>query len=144
MAGPVPVDGPEDLAASPDFGDITARTRNHDAWTRLSAPTANFEKYDLMHRLQAVGIASGPVLTGKDIHFDPQYQSRNFLERVSFPPERNIGVRPFMGRPCSKSPLKIRGPAPAYGQHNQPVLQELLESTRNLTKARDIVANAPL
>ena len=140
----------EDLAASPDFGDITARTRNHDALDEIiGAWTANFEKYDLMHRLQAVGIASGPVLTGKDIHFDPQYQSRNFLERVSFPPERNIGVRPFMGRPYqfSKSPLKIRGPAPAYGQHNQPVLQELLgideESYEGLVRD-SIVATAPL
>ena len=54
-----------------------------------------------------------------------------------------------MGRPYqfSKSPLKIRGPAPAYGQHNQPVLRDLLgiddESYEGLVQD-SIVATAPL
>ena len=81
-----------------------------------------------MHTLQAVGIASGPVLSGREVHFDPHYRSRNFLERVEYPPERGIGARYLMGRPyqLSQTPLQIRGPAPAFGQHNAALLAGLL------------------
>jgi crotonobetainyl-CoA:carnitine CoA-transferase CaiB-like acyl-CoA transferase len=142
--------GREDLLADLRFAALAARRQNHDGldliigeWTFAS------DKYDLMHRLQAAGIAAGPVLTGKEIHFDPHYQSRGFLERVTFPPERNIGTRPFMGRPYkfSKSPLKIQGPAPAYGQHNQPVLQDLLGISQEVYEGLvqdSIVATVPL
>ena len=142
--------GREELAGSPEFRDPAARRRNHDELDRIIGEwTVQSDKYDLMHRLQAAGIASGPVLTGKDIHFDPHYRSRGFLERVTYPEERKIGTRPFMGRPYkfSKSPLKIHSPAPAYGQHNQPVLQELLgidgETYEELVRD-SIVATAPL
>jgi crotonobetainyl-CoA:carnitine CoA-transferase CaiB-like acyl-CoA transferase len=81
-----------------------------------------------MHALQAEGIPSGPVLTGRDIHYDPQFKSRNFLERVQYPPERKLGERMFLSRPYkfSKSPLRIQGPSPAFGQHNEPALKDLL------------------
>ena len=142
--------GREDLAASPDYADAAARRRNHDELDRIiGAWTSQSDKYDLMHRLQGEGIASGPVLTGKDIHFDPHYQSRGFLERVTYPEDRKMGTRPFMGRPYkfSRSPLKIRGPAPAYGQHNGPVLKDLLgidEETFQELARDSIVAEAPL
>ena len=89
---------------------------------------AGFDKYELMHRLQAAGIPAGPVLTGKDVHFDPQYQSRGFLERVTYPKERKIGTRPFIGRPYkfSRSPLRIQGPSPTFGQDNELLLRGLL------------------
>ena len=75
-----------------------------------------------MHALQAVGIPSGPVLTGRDVHYDSHFKSRNFLERAQYPPERKMGERTFLSRPYkfSKSPLHIQGPSPAFGQHNQP------------------------
>ena len=81
-----------------------------------------------MHALQAVGIPSGPVLTGRDIHYDPHFKSRNFLERVKYPPDRGMGERMFLSRPYkfSKSPLHIQGPSPAFGQHNEPALRDLL------------------
>ena len=142
--------GRDDLVADPSFAALAARRDNHDRLDQLiGAWTARSDKYDLMHRLQAAGIAAGPVLTGKEVHFDPHYQSRGFLESVTFPPERNIGTRPFMGRPYkfSKSPLKIQGPAPAYGQHNQRVLQDLLGINVEIYEGlvRDsIVATVPL
>ena len=119
----------EDLAADPRFTDLLGRRRNHDELDEIiSAWTSGLDRYEVMHRLQAVGIASGPVLTGRDVHFDPHYQSRGFLERVTYPEERNIGVRPFISRPYkfSRTPLKIRRPAPTFGQDNGHVLKSLL------------------
>ncbi|MFQ6029536.1 MAG: CoA transferase, partial [Dehalococcoidia bacterium] len=95
------------------------------------------------------GIPAGPLLTGKDVHFDPQYQSRNFLERVQFSEKRALGTRPFMGRPYkfSNTPLNIRGPAPTFGQDNQALLQDLLgvdEATYQDLVQEAIVATIPL
>ncbi len=121
--------GQEDLARDERFADVLLRQRNHDYLDGIiSTWTSKLDKYELMHLMQRQGIPSGPVLTGKDVHFDPHYQSRGFLERVTYPPERDIGTRPFLGRPYkfSKSPLKIQGPSPTFGQHNQPLLQDLL------------------
>ena len=119
----------DDLSGDQRLGALGGRQKHHDEIDEAIADwTRSHDKYDLMHQLQSAGIASGPVLSGKDVHFDPHYRSRNFLERVEFPKERDMGTRIIMGRPyrMSKTPLKIRGPAPAFGQHNKPLLGELL------------------
>ena len=119
----------QDLEQDQRFADILARQRHHDDLDEIiTVWTSGVDKYELMHLMQRQGIPSGPVLTGKDIHFDPQYQNRGFLERVTYPADRDIGTRPFIGRPYkfSKSPLRIHGPSPTFGQHNQPLLQDLL------------------
>ena len=118
-----------DLAAEARLGTVQGRQERHDEidaaisdWTRLH------DKYELMHQMQAAGIASGPVLSGKEVHFDPHYRSRNFLERVHYPEESGMGDRIIMGRPykLSKTPLEVRGPAPKFGQDNVALLESLL------------------
>ncbi|MEE2687072.1 MAG: CoA transferase, partial [Chloroflexota bacterium] len=102
---------------------------NHDALDDLIRKWTNkFDKYELMHMLQGKGIPAGPVLTGQEVHFDEHYQSRNFLERVTYPDDRNMGTRLLMGRPYkySNTPLKIRKPAPPFGAENEYLLKDLL------------------
>ena len=118
-----------DLAQDAALQTLAGRQQRHDEIdAAISQWTQPQDKYALMHTLQAHGIAAGPVLSGKEVHFDPHYRSRNFLERVEYPPERGIGARFLMGRPyrMSKTPLSIRGPAPAFGQDNAALLEELL------------------
>ena len=140
----------EDLAADPRFADVLARRRHHDQIDEvISDWTARHDKYELMHLLQEAGIPAGPVLTGKDVHFDPQYQSRGFLERVTYPEDRKMGTRIIMGRPYkfSRTPLRVRGPAPAFGQDNQRLLTELLgveEAAYQALVQDSIVASVPL
>ena len=142
--------GREELAGDPRFANLLARRRHHDQIDEvISGWTARHDKYELMHLLQEAGIPAGPVLTGKDIHFDPQYRSRGFLERVTYPEDRNMGTRIIMGRPYkfSRTPLRVRGPAPAYGQDNQRILTGLLgvEDSAYESLVRDsIVASVPL
>ncbi|HLF04415.1 MAG TPA: CoA transferase [Dehalococcoidia bacterium] len=141
--------GQEELAQDPRFADVLSRQRHHDALDEiLRAWTASHDKYELMHRLQGAGIPAGPVLTGRDVHFDPHYRSRGFLERVTYPPHREMGARIFMGRPykLSQTPLQIRGPAPAFGQDNGPLLKELLgleEDTYQKLVQDAIIATVP-
>ena len=118
-----------DLAQDAALATLAGRQQRHDEIdAAISQWTQPQDKYALMHTLQAQGIAAGPVLSGREVHFDPHYRNRNFLERVEYPPERGIGARFLMGRPyrMSKTPLSIRGPAPAFGQHNAALLEELL------------------
>ena len=118
-----------DLAADDRYAALAGRQQHHDELdAAIGQWTQHRDKYDLMHLLQAHGIASGPVLNGKEVHFDPHYRSRNFLERVEYPPERDIGPRILMGRPyrLSRTPLRIRGPAPTFGQDNLALLENLL------------------
>ncbi len=125
----------DDLAADQGFATLRSRQERHDEIDgAIAGWTCRHDKYDLMHRLQAAGIASGPVLSGKDVHFDPHYRSRNFLERVEYPEESGLGTRILMGRPyqMSKTDLQIRGPAPKFGQSNRPLLEGLLGKPESL------------
>ena len=119
----------DDLAADQRLRTLDGRQQRHDEIDdAIAAWTKHHDKYDLMHQLQGVGIASGPVLSGKEVHFDPHYRSRNFLERVEYPQERGMGTRIIMGRPykLSQTPLAVRGPAPTFGQDNVNLLTALL------------------
>ena len=121
--------GREELAGDARFADVLSRQKNHDEIDEIVGQwTRSRDRYDLMHALQGRGIAAGPVLNSRDVHFDPHYQERNFLERVEFPPERQIGSRFIMGRPYkfSNTPMRIRQPAPEFGEGNQHFLQGVL------------------
>ena len=118
-----------ELASDSRFRTITGRQQHHDEidasisqWTRMQ------DRYDIMERLQGAGIAASPVFDGRDLHLDPHFQARGFLERVEFPEDRRIGTRHLMGAPYkfSATPLSIKGPAPAFGQDNDWALSELL------------------
>ena len=140
----------DDLAADPRMADVLARRRHHDQIDEIiSEWTARHDKYEVMHLLQEASIPAGPVLTGKDVHFDPQYRSRGFLERVTYPEHRKMGTRIIMGRPYkfSRTPLHIQSPSPAYGQDNQRLLTELLgvEDAAYQDLVQDaIVASVPI
>ena len=121
--------GQPELETHQDFSNVLERKKNHDALDQIiSTWTAKNDRYDLMHLLQSEGIAAAPVLDGKDVHFDPHYKHRNFLERVEFPEHRNMGTRILMGRPYkfSNTPMKILNPAPEFGEGNEYYLKELL------------------
>ncbi len=118
-----------DLAEDPQLSTAAGRHLRHDEIdAEISNWTRQRDRYDLMRQMQSVGIASGPVLSGKDVHFDPHYRSRNFLERVRHSDDSGIGSRIIMGRPyrMSKTDLSVRGPAPTFGQDNRALLEELL------------------
>jgi crotonobetainyl-CoA:carnitine CoA-transferase CaiB-like acyl-CoA transferase len=122
--------GSPQLAGDPQYATEAARRANHDAIDALiSKWTATLGKIEAMERLQAAGIPSGAVLDGRDLHFDPQLKARGLIETVQFPDKRGMGsCRPLLGRPWkfSANSLSIKGPAPAYGEHNEEVLREIL------------------
>ena len=121
--------GYAELASDARFHDFQARVENNDELDSIIGQwTVGHDKYRLMHMLQAAGIPAGPVFDNRDTHLDPHFRARGFLESVTFHKNRGIGTRPFIGRPYkfSRSPLKKTCPAPTMGQHNRPVLEDLL------------------
>ena len=141
--------GKPELSKDPDFADLLSRQKNHDKIDEIIGQwTIGVDRYELMHSLQGVGIPAGPVLNSKDVHYDPQFKSRGFLERVDYPKERQMGSRLFIGRPYkfSNSPLAIQGPSPTFGQHNEDILQGLLgvngETYESLVKDA-VIATVP-
>jgi crotonobetainyl-CoA:carnitine CoA-transferase CaiB-like acyl-CoA transferase len=110
------------------------------AWATQAARIADRERVDaavaqwvkgrdaraLMHRLQAAGIACGPVFNNRDILLDEHMQARGFHERVRLP--EPMGVRPIMGRPwkLKNRDVHIRMPAPRYGEDGPAILREVL------------------
>jgi formyl-CoA transferase len=101
----------------------------HDELDKIiSEWTAGRDRYQLMEDLQQVGIPAGPVLDAMDLHVDPHYRDRGFLERVVYPQDRKMGSRTLIGRPwkLSKHDVKIRKPAPKMGEDNHKYLVGLL------------------
>ena len=121
--------GHPELETDKRFTNVLLRKKNHNELDKIIAEwTRNHDRYDLMHKLQSLGIAAAPVLAGQDVHFDPHYKDRNFLERVQFPEGRDMGTRILMGRPFkfSNTPMQIRHPAPEFGEGNEYYLKQLL------------------
>ena len=78
--------------------------------------------------LQELGIPSGPVFDSKDYFTNKHNHQRGFIEKVTAPPERNLGTRALIARPwhLNKSDIKIKCFAPAFGEANNYVLNELM------------------
>ena len=102
------------------------RARREEVNARVAAWTRDREAHALMHRLQAVGVACGPVLDNRDILLDPHLADRGFHERVALPAP--MGVRPMMGRPwtLANRRVRVRGPAPRYGEDGPAILRDVL------------------
>ncbi|MBG9387397.1 CaiB/BaiF CoA transferase family protein [Caenimonas aquaedulcis] len=110
------------------------------SWTRADARRNARERIDaavaqwvrpqdaraLMHRLQAAGIACGPVFNNRDILLDEHLLARGFHERVNLP--LPMGVRPIMSRPwkLASRDVHIRKPAPRYGEDGRAILRDVL------------------
>ena len=121
--------GTPELAQEARFATNRDRIAHHDEIDAIIARwTRNLEKFEVMERLQGVGVPAGAVFDARDVNLNPHYWSRGFLETVQFPAERRIGKRVIMGRPwrLSKTPLAVKGPGPALGHHNREVLQGIL------------------
>jgi crotonobetainyl-CoA:carnitine CoA-transferase CaiB-like acyl-CoA transferase len=121
--------GKPELAREARFATHRDRLAHHDEIDGIVAEwTRSLAKFDAMERLQGAGVPAGAVFDARDVNLDPHLRSRGFLETLRFPPERGIGERMIIGRPwrLSKTPLSVRGPGPALGEHNREVLQKIL------------------
>ncbi len=116
-----------DPAWSAGLATAQARVaRQDDLDARLGAWTKNFDKHDLMHRLQAAGIPAGAVQNSRDlVEHDPQLAARGTFFELDHPV---IGPALFEGQPMHLSAVEpdLWRSAPLLGEDNDHVFGELL------------------
>ncbi len=89
--------------------------------------------------LQQAGVAAFPVLNIEGQFLDRHYQERKIYAEIEHP---LVGTETIFGIPwkLSRTPGKIRHPAPSLGEHNTYVLNKLLgfslEEIKKLTEEK--------
>ena len=113
--------------ATPDLEDLAGRQARQDEIDgELAAWTVQVADYDLFARLQAGGVPAAPVLEASRVHDDPQIQARGLFQPLAL--WDDIGTftynTPFLG--FSETPLTVRQPPVAMGEHNEYVYKEVI------------------
>ncbi|MBI2848005.1 MAG: CoA transferase [Chloroflexi bacterium] len=129
------------------FGDSLSRWQHQDEMDKYIAEwTMQRTPYEVTHMLQAAGVAAGPVLDCKGLLEDPHLNGRGFWQTQTHPDAGTWKMEgPAWG--LSKTPARIRMPAPGFGQHNDYLFRELLglspEEIEQLEKD-EIIGSVPL
>jgi crotonobetainyl-CoA:carnitine CoA-transferase CaiB-like acyl-CoA transferase len=88
--------------------------------------TRDKDDYDLMHLLQAAGVAAAPVLEASRAFDDPQLQARDFFREQSF--EGAEGPYKYMGPmwQFAETPVEFAEPPVTFGEDNDYVYRDVL------------------
>ncbi len=115
------------LAADARFATNEARLANQEELDGiLEAWTSRRPRYDVMERLQAVGVIAAVVQNAEDrVEYDPQLRARGVFPVLPHPV---LGERVYENYPVrlSRTPAGMRRGAPLWGEHNHAVYSELL------------------
>jgi crotonobetainyl-CoA:carnitine CoA-transferase CaiB-like acyl-CoA transferase len=95
--------------------------------------------------LQAAGVPAGPVLANWEIVSDPHLHARGYFVDVVHP---EVGHHRWDGYPwrMSRTPGRIRMPAPLFAEHNDDVLKTVLnlsEPEIAALRERDVLQDTP-
>jgi crotonobetainyl-CoA:carnitine CoA-transferase CaiB-like acyl-CoA transferase len=109
------------------FATVLGRHAHHDELDQLiESWTRTQDHYQAFHLLQRAGVASAPVLNGKELLLDPHLRARRHFDTLDQP---HVGRRPAGRHLAAKFETfeaSAAGPAPTLGEHNHEVLSGLL------------------
>jgi crotonobetainyl-CoA:carnitine CoA-transferase CaiB-like acyl-CoA transferase len=113
------------MEGDPRFATNPARLANHAAFkARVEAILGTGSVTEWVSRLEAGGIAAGPIYEFHEVFEDPQVRHLGLVAEVEQPGAGLVRMLAFPGR-ASETPPRIRRPAPLLGQHTAEVLGEL-------------------
>ena len=101
------------------FDTNAGRGENHvEIDRRIGEWTVEHDDYDLMHRLQARGIAAAPVLEASRMYDDPHLRSREFFKKQTI---ENGEAYEFVGPVWRMhgTPVEFLQPPVGMGEHNE-------------------------
>ena len=142
--------GRADWGADARYADAISRiTHRAELDQMLALETQQHDNHQLMHQLQAAGVAAGAVLDSKDLLFNEHLTARRFYEVIEHHPDTGMPPLPYAGRPwkLSDTPAVPPQAAPLMGQHNRMLLADLLGKTPDAIAALaadHIIGAAPL
>lgn len=116
--------GAPGLRDDPAYATADARLANRAAFNAaLSAVTRRRPVAEWVARLNAAGIACGPINSIDQVFADPQVQASGIAQRVAHPRLGEIGL---LGSPLalSRSEARIDTAAPEKGEHTDTLLRE--------------------
>jgi crotonobetainyl-CoA:carnitine CoA-transferase CaiB-like acyl-CoA transferase len=115
------------LAHDARFQSHDERVQNQDALdSSLSIATKAWDRYELMSRMQAVGVAAGVVQNAADLTgTDPQLAARDYFGTAETPVLGAYGIDRFPARFDGQRPMHYAGTADV-GIHTFDVLNEIL------------------
>ncbi|MTD55157.1 CaiB/BaiF CoA-transferase family protein [Amycolatopsis pithecellobii] len=117
--------GRPDLASDPGLSTVDGRLRRgREIDSALTAWTVKYDNVTAAGILQRAGVPAAPVLSGRDLHDDPQLAATGLHVEVSHP---EAGSHRYQGLPFrfSETPARYGAPAPCLGQHTEQILREV-------------------
>ncbi len=118
--------GQPELASDGRFATNASRIQNRlELDEIISKWTAQNGHYEVMHKLQAAGVAAGAVLTTGEFVGDEHIKARGFMESFDHPV---VGEKLYPGVPfkMSQTPGYIHRPAPCLGADTEYIFKNLL------------------
>jgi crotonobetainyl-CoA:carnitine CoA-transferase CaiB-like acyl-CoA transferase len=113
------------METDPRFATNQARLANHPEFKkRVEAVLASAPATEWVTRLEAAGIAAGPIYEFHEVFEDPQVRHLGLVAEVEQPGAGKVKMLAFPGR-ASATPPRIARPAPLLGEHTAEVLGEL-------------------
>ena len=118
--------GHPEWVEDPRFADALSRWNNQDELDKLVTEwTLQRTNYEVMHTLQAAGVAAGPSLNAEGLVNDP-----HLIDRGRFVPMGIVEGNPYthVAQPwhMSAAPEPNYSRAPDLGEHNMEVLRDML------------------
>jgi benzylsuccinate CoA-transferase BbsF subunit len=119
--------GNPEWAADARFATLAGRKANEaELDAGINAWTADKDAYAVMHDLQARGVPAGVVQSAREmLDYDEHLKARGYYVYLDHP---ETGRAAYDGPPfvLSKTPGRLRSPAPLLGQHTEQVCKEIL------------------
>jgi crotonobetainyl-CoA:carnitine CoA-transferase CaiB-like acyl-CoA transferase len=114
------------LAREPRFASLEARRAHAGALdAALAALTAPLEMEEIERRLRAAGVPASGVYNSPEAARDPQLRHRDHFVTVAHPTQGESVVEGPRFR-LSRTPARVTGPAPSFGDSTQWVLETVL------------------
>jgi benzylsuccinate CoA-transferase BbsF subunit len=113
-------------AAEERFADLYSRLENQDELDqRIEEWTQDRDNFELTEALQARGVPAIPAMDDAQVWTNPHFLAREDTVKIESPikPETIYGYHWKL----SKTPARVRRPAPRIGEDNDYVFRELLE-----------------
>ena len=118
--------GQAGLAGDPRFRTTALRKENEAALDEIITTwTSTRDRWETARALQKAGVAAYPPLSNKDLAENEHLRERGFFVALEHP---EAGKRIHAGVPwtMSRTPTKVRSPAPVRGADTDSILSELL------------------
>ena len=128
--------GLEHLASDPRFATVGDRVKNQRELERLiEAVTARHTRAHWLARCEEAGIPAGPINSVPEALDDLHARARGMVQQYEYP---GVGPVNALGNPVklSRSPARLRKPAPRLGEDNEAVLGELGLDAREIDALR--------